>query len=378
MGHFKGFWGWLAIAVSIAGLMVWLGSFTPVLSQPSVQLQTDPPLNQVIPFSEPVHFQVQALDATGQPLSNVNLQMRLLTPAKTPWLTSDFPHVEGTTLLEFGAIAPSGQVQFEQTLPIRGQYQLIAAVSPARPDAFEPFEQTLSFRVPENPVKYRNFAVIAVILVGTGFIGGWLIGGDQTTELGGLVPERVQLLLVGATILAIAVLLIVNISAELASAHTGHHETPAVSAPAAQQINDIQARLTGDQLATVGQLSTQTVQVREAQTNLPLSNIRLQVEALALESNARVFAFEGKPDETGQLIWQQQFFDGAPHQVVVQVLPAVDGLFEPFQIAHEVEVRGLEPPLFVRFVSLIYFTAFFVAGLVAGLWLHQRQTRLGN
>ncbi|MDJ0572762.1 MAG: hypothetical protein QNJ53_27490 [Pleurocapsa sp. MO_192.B19] len=87
-----------------------------------------------------VKFQLQAIDTNEQPLTDANLKVRILTPTKTPWFTADFPLVEGTELLNLGAIAPQGNLEFEQVLPIRGNYAMEVGVNPQITGAFEVFD----------------------------------------------------------------------------------------------------------------------------------------------------------------------------------------------------------------------------------------------
>lgn len=369
--------GWLFLAVSTLSLLLWWQGLPPAVSKPVVQLQSQPALEQVVPFGKPTKISLQAVGSTGQPLPDAQMQLRLLTPPKTPWLTSDFPIVEGTTLLELNAPAPGGTLRFEQTLPIRGQYQLEVQVAPRVPGAFPAFAQTLQFSIPENPIKYRNLAILVTILLLVGFGGGWVLAGNQQTRPGEIVPERVRLVLSGAIILAIAVLLIVNLSAERASSHSsGEHGggSASLAANAEHQSGDILARLSGDQQATVGKMATQTVEVRNAVTDSPVTNVRVRVQAIALEDKEVMFAYEGQPDANGQLTWQEQFFDGAPHRVSAEVMPVqgAEGEFQPFQVSHEVEVAAIAPPLSVRLITLFYFTAVFAVGLMVGLFWHRR------
>lgn len=350
---------------------IWLLASLPTMSQPVVQLETKPPLNQVIPDTEPIRIKLRAVDTNGQPLPNANFQVRLFTPSKMPWFTSDFPIVEGTTLLELDTTKPSGELQFDQTLPIRGTYRMEVKVSPQVVGAFEPFEQSLTFSVPENPVKYRNFAMLAAILLLTGFGGGWVIGGTQKVRQGEIAPQSVRLLLSGGMVVAIAALLLVNISAELSSGHAEHESEARAIAPSVQKSQGIEARLLGDTQTVVGKTATQTVQVVETATGKPISNVILTIQSVALEHHQHIFAYQGSPDTTGRFTWQEQFVDGAPHQVVVNVKPLASAtrLFQPFQVAHKVDVEGIAPPLTTRLISLIYFTALFGVGLLAGLWL---------
>jgi hypothetical protein len=363
----------LALTASIVCVFLWFHSLPSHASEPTVQLQTEPSLSQVIPDEAPVRISLQAVDATGQPLSDVQFQLQLLTPGKTPWFTSDFPIVEGTKLLELGAKAPDGKVEFEQVMPIRGSYTLKVQVTPLAAGAFKSFEQSLQLSVPENAAKYRNAAILIGILILAGVSSGWVIGGDQTVQDGEIAPQPIRLLLSAATIVAIAVLLFVNISAELASAH-GDEEMQVVVTPSVQRSQDLEIRLSGDQQATVGQLANQTIQVVSSKTGSPEANVVVNVKSIALEDNKQMFAYQGRTNDQGKLAWNEQFFDGAPHQVVAEVTPS-NGT--ALQVSHEIEVEGIEPPLYIRFISLGYYTGVFALSLLIGIWLHQRSFRSG-
>jgi len=361
------------IAIAVSGL-IWLSKSFPVVSQSTVRLQTDPPLEQVIADDTTVKFQLQALDTDKQPLSMANIGVRIFTPTRNPWFTSDFPIVEGTELLNLEAITSEGNLEFEQVLPIRGKYGMKVAVSPLVEGAFEPFEQSLGWNVPENPVKYRNLAILAAILLGVGFAGGWIIGGEQTVRSDEIAPQPVRMLLSGMTIVAIAVLLFVNLSAEMASHHSEAGEVMS-STPSIVNERGMQVELSGDTQAVVGKLATQTVKVTNSSTGKPVTDVQVRVQSVALESDALMFAYQGIPDTTGKLIWSEQFFDGAPHKVTATVTPleSASRQFKPLQLSQEIEVEGIAPPLFVRFVSLSYFTLIFVVGLIAGFWRPRRR-----
>jgi hypothetical protein len=328
----------------------------------------------VIPDEAPVRISLQAVDATGQPLSDVQFQLQLLTPGKTPWFTSDFPIVEGTKLLELGAKSPDGKVEFEQVMPIRGSYTLKVQVTPLAAGAFKSFGQSLQLSVPENAAKYRNAAILIGILILAGVSSGWVVGGDQAVQDGEVAPRSIRLLLSAATIVAIAVLLYVNINAELASAehHGGETQTPATSF--VQRSQDLEIRLSGDRQATVGQLASQTIQVVNSKTGSPEANVIVNVKSIALEDNKQMFAYLGKTNDQGKLAWNEQFFDGAPHQVIAEVTPS-NGT--ALQVSHEIEVEGIEPPLYIRFISLGYYTGIFVLSLLTGIWFHRRSSRSG-
>ncbi len=362
------------VGIAVCGL-VWLSKLTPVVSQPTVQIQTEPPLEEVIPDDTVVKFQLQALAPDEQPLSNANVRVRILAPAETPWFTSDFPIVEGTELLALEASAPQGNLEFEQVLPIRGNYTMEVAMNPQDTGAFEAFEQSFPVSVPENAVKYRNLAILAIILLGVGFGGGWLLGGSRTVREDEIAPQPVRMLLSGMTVVASAVLLLVNWSAEVAASNVEVGAVP-TSAAAVAKNQAMQIELLGDTQAVVGNLATQAVQVTNPTTGEPITDVQVNVKSVALESDALMFAYQGTPDPTGKLIWQEQFFDGAPHSVTATVTPVENssGQFTPLQVSQEIEVEGIAPPLLVRFISLSYFTLIFVVGLIAGFWGQRRKT----
>lgn len=384
----------LISAICLMGFIFygWMGfSQTP---QPSVQLTTNPPLAQIRPleaeatkalgsgsYKPPVQLTLQAVDAQGQALKEARMHLQIFTRLKNPWFTTDFPIVEGTKLLDIEGNAPTGQLQLQQTLPTRGNYQLLVVVTPIAPNAFTPIRQTLTLSVPENAAKYRNFGILAVILLAAGLGGGWIIGSRQPLQPGEIAPQRVRLLLSGAIMVAIVALLYVNISAEFAQSHMSmamSHPTadaPKAAQPAKLQTQGLEMQLSGDISATVGQPAQLQVSVVDAKTRQPVTDVVLKVTTTQLENNWVAFAYQGTPDSTGKLAWQQEFFDGAPHSIEVEIAPQATSKrqFQPFQVAQDIPVEGIAPPLSVRLISLAYFTGIVAVGLLLGLGIQQRR-----
>ena len=375
------FWGWAGFSQS---------------PHPSVQLTTNLPISQIRPleaeatealgsgsYQPPVQLSLQAVDAQGQALKDARMHLQIFTPPKSPWFTTDFPIVEGTKLLDIEGNAPTGQLQIQQTLPIRGTYQLLVDVTSIAPNAFAPIQQTLTLAVPENEAKYRNFGILAVILLVAGLGGGWIISSRQPLEPGEIAPQRVRLLLSGAIIVAILALLYVNVSAEFAQSHMSmamSHETeaaPKSNKPSKLQAQGLEMRLSGDTTATVGQPADFQVSVVDSKTQQPVIDVVLQVTTTQLEKNWVAFAYQGTPDRAGKLAWQQGFFDGAPHSIAVEVAPQANSnrQFQPFQVAEDISVEGVAPPLFVRLISLAYMTGIVGVGLLLGLWLQRRRSQ---
>ena len=362
---------------------------------PSVQLTTLP-IDQIRPFEAeategmgsgsykpPVQLSLQAVDAQGQALKEASIHLQLFTPPPKPWFTTDFPIVEGTKLLDIEGNAPTGQLQIQQTLPIRGTYQLLMNVTPIAPNAFAPIQQTLTLAVSENEAKYRNFGILAVILLVAGLGGGWIIGSRQSLEPGAMAPQHVRLLLSGAIVVAMVALLYINISAEFSQSHQSmamSHETedaPKSDQPAKRQAQGLEVQLSGDTTATVGQPAAFQVSVIDTKTQQPVTDVVLKVTTTQLEHHWVAFAYQGTPDRAGKLVWQQGFFDGAPHRIEVEVAPQVGAKrqFQPFQVAENIPVEGVAPPLFVRLISLAYLTGIVAVGLGLGLWLQRQRSQ---
>ncbi|MBD2198323.1 MULTISPECIES: hypothetical protein [Calothrix] len=366
---------------------------------PGVRLVNPAPASKVLPFEaasstpqSPVKLVLRAEDATGKALENAKFNLEIFNPPHNPWFTTDFPIVEGTKLLDLETIAPKGELEVQQMLPIRGNYQLKVNVTPVVANAFTPIQQTLTLPVAENSVKYRNFAILAVILLLVGLGGGWVIGGRQAIAPGEIAPARVRLLLSGLTVVAIAALLFVNISAEVAQSqgaghshshehqehheHQGHHEHGSTTA---LQVDNsgivrqqgLQLQLLGSTNTSVGETAALQLKVTDEKTNQPIPDLLLNITTVMVEDGFVNFAYKTVTDSTGQFSWEQGFFDGAPHKLQVEIAPQpnAERQFKPFQLEKLIDVEGVAPPFSVRFISLAYMTAFVIVGLLIGLQL---------
>jgi hypothetical protein len=356
--------------------------------QPRVQLITSPSVSQITPFEaeatkpqSPVLLKLKAIDAVGNSLENVKINLKIFTPPKNIWFTTDFPIVEGTKLLEMEAIAPQGELQIQQMFPIRGTYQLLVNVAPTEANTLVPFEQKLTLSVSENWLKYRNFAILIAILLGLGLVGGLVIGGQQQVSIGEIAPTRVRLLLSGLIVTAIAVLLFVNVSAEIAQSQMSmpmshlSESVPKTSKSGIVKSQGLEVQLSGDANATVGIPANLQIQLIDTKTNLPVTDAVVDLKTIQLENNWLAFAYQGVLNEVGKLTWQQQFFDGASHKIEVKVAPQPNAVrqFEPFQLQREIEVEGVAPPLLVRLIVLGYLTGILGIGLLMGFLVKRLQ-----
>ncbi|MFB2972836.1 hypothetical protein ACE1CD_28080 [Aerosakkonema sp. BLCC-F183] len=375
-------------AIALMAIACFRSSGVAQNPQPTVQLTTQPTVDKLLPFQaaaatpqSPALLKLQALNTSGKPLKDARIHLSILTPPQNPWFPTDFPIVEGTKLLDIETIASDGKLQIQQILPIRGKYQLLVNVTPVVANEFTPIQQKLSVSVAENSVKWRNFAILAVILLLVGLAGGWVIGGKQKIQPGEIAPSQVRLLLSGLTVIAIVALLFVNISAELAESQTHEHHHSHEDSPLQEKPTIINAgiklELSGDSHATVGQLANYQIQATDTKTGKPASNLAFKIETTQLEDNWVAFAYNGKTDAKGNFAWGQQFFDGAPHRVEVEFSPKINGdnKSSPLRLTKAIEVEGIAPPLSLRLISLAYFTGIIAIGLVIGLRLPHLQTK---
>lgn len=362
-----------ALIITFTGLMSLFLVAIVGLSQatnPSIQLTTTPPVGQFYPFEAeatspqfPTLLTFTARNSAGELLANSLFKVQIFTPPSTPFLSTDFPVVEGTKLLELSAIAPEGKVQFQQMLPIRGKYKLLVNVTPIVANQFSPIEQTLTLDVPENPAKYRNYAILLVVLLAVGIGGGWIMAKQSLPQRGEVAPAKVRLLLSGAVLVAIACLVVVNVSAEVSNSHEHTHHSPVETAVI--DSSQLKVQISGDKYATVGKLANLQVEAIDPKTNQPLTDVTFKLKTTQVENDWIAFAYQGIPDNTGKLKWQQQFFDGAPHKLEVEVIP--NSQFKPVVATEEIEVAAVATPISTRLISFSYLIGTVIIGLATSL-----------
>ncbi len=363
-------------AMLSTSVMSLIGLNTPVLSQtarPTIKLTTQPAIDQVVPFKQPVHLSLSVVDTQGNAVKSARVKLQIQTPSPTPWFTTDFPIVEGTKLLTLDTVAPDGKLDFQQVFPIRGTYKFTVTATPLTPQAFESVQQTLELTVPESPGKYRNLLILIVLLLGIGWLGGQIIGRQHPRDEGEIAPQPVRLLLSSAIGVVIVALFIINVSAERSESHNhDEHHHPEASVTPSSEGN---LKFSGDNFTKVGQLANLAVQAIDSKGQ-PLTQVSFNIKTIQLEDNELTFAYQTTADQLGQVVWQQQFFDGAPHAIEVTATPQAGATnqFKPITSSRTIMVEGVAPPLFTRLVSLAYFTSIVGLGMGIGLW--QQQSKL--
>jgi hypothetical protein len=354
-----------------------------------VLLTLDPPVQKLIPFEAeaeqrkpPPRFHLEAQDSQGRALSRVRMQIKIVTPEANPWISTDFPIVEGTELLSLEVPAAQGVVEFEQMLPIRGTYQVFVNVLPMNDAAAEPLlEEVLTVNVPESPVKLQNFAILAGICMLVGAVGGFFIGQPQGGPTLG-IPESVRLLLLGLTLTAMAALIFINVSAEFQGGHSSMegmaNKIPSMDAPSITQEKEEVLSLDGAKEARVGTTESFQAKLTDRRTGQAIPSA-FEVSVINTEKNWKLFSIATPIDK--HLRWKQQFFDGSGHRIEVKTPPHQK---QPaFVTGHSVSVEGIAPPISVRLKALAYLTGFVALGLfgtmgLRGLRLRSARTRVSS
>ena len=373
---------WAALVFTI---LLLLGNPSAFAQETSgrVLLTLDPPVQKLVPFEaeaeqqqSPPRFHLEAQDSQGKALSRVRMQIKIVTPATNPWISTDFPIIEGTELLSLEVPAAQGVVEFEQMLPIRGTYQILIKVMPMDDAVSTPLiEQVLTVNVPENPVKFRNFAILAGMCTLVGAVGGFFIGTPQgrldlRSILG--IPESVRLLLIGLTLTAMAALIFINVSAEFQGGHSsmaGMANTP-INAPSIAQDKEQVLNLDGAKEARVGTAESFQARLTDRRTGQEIPSA-FKVSVINEENNWKLFSIATPIAD--HLRWRQQFFDGSGHRIEVQTPPHKK---QPaLTTKHSISVEGIAPPVSVRLKALAYLTGFVALGLFGMLGLTLRSSR---
>ena len=155
-------------------------SFVPTLayggeeSGLQVRMVSSPAVDQIRPDLDVTQFSIEVTDAQGQPVRDVEMAFSLDSPAKKFFPSTDFPVVEGTTLMKSNVWAPEGKLDFKYVFPIRGEYTLTVKAFPKGNPKLA-VEKVLRFSIHENPPEVRNGMLFMLGLLLFGGIVGYLL-----------------------------------------------------------------------------------------------------------------------------------------------------------------------------------------------------------
>ena len=158
-----------------------------------IGLQTFPALDRVYTLSVPVRIVLMNSDADGKALEGTRFHIRLYAPPPGRFLSTDYPLVENTLLIEMDLVAAQGRAIWEYVFPIRGIYRLeVTTVNGAGKDVSAVFP----LRIRENRTKLLYLGIFVVSL----FLFGVVVGRLFTT------PNKEGYLKVGLLLVMCALL----------------------------------------------------------------------------------------------------------------------------------------------------------------------------
>ena len=358
-----------------------------------IEYRLNPPADQIRPDAETARLEI-LLSRNGKPLDG-RVRVILDSPASNPLVSTDFPIVEGTRLLDTSGLTGEGKFALTYLFPIRGEYTLkvVAQETDAPAGQTAPVESTFRFDVSENTNEVMNFLSLIAALVFSGFISGAVLGRGGKYR---------------ALLMASAILFTSGISAHDPAKHA---KKKAILSMPGNEPRDY-ARIEQDEFNL-------SLKVVPGQAFHDVMNGRPTPEVVAAHAGnnagnekktARVgdlaylvanFTHRGRPvqdatyeltfyhieDEKdvfkttfreihGGFVWGQQFFDGAEHRIILKATPSTGG--KPVELNMVLGVEGIQPPGLSVFKSMVLLLGAMALGMVPGYVLSFRLTRDPN
>lgn len=347
---------------------------------PRIEVSTEP--EGVHPNTDfvTVHVRVRDLPASS---SERTLKLSLDAPASS-LLSTDFPVVEGTRLVDLNTEMTDSSFAFDYRFPIRGTYEINAVVYDREGDASSPLvDATRTIHVSEHHSDIRNASLLVAGLFLLGLLSGVVVRSMATRSGGPSSPGS------GTTTSGILILIVSTgvLGSPLYGHGPGGHAEPAQSFPehVENELGSLRVDVSTES-PDVGALMTVNARFKDA-SSTP-SPARFVVECVNLEEGFSVFRMS-TIERSGTFEQRIQFVDGAPHQVRVRAEPIEheqerkheerhaheDGHEEgPSLLAGTtVDVTAIAPPtaVVVRMMSLLL--GVFMVGLIGG-YLSQMYT----
>jgi hypothetical protein len=293
----------------------------------NIYLKTSPALGLLRPFADPVNISVLVTRLDGRPVEQGSVAIVLDAPKPGAFLSTDFPVVEGSRLLELVLPLRQGRTDWKYLFPIRGDYRLSVRV--ITPDG-KAMARTFVISIPENSTKWLWLGLFCAGLFVLGFAGGRVFTA---------IPAAVTM----------SCLLLYSGGVSLASGH---------DAPPSGETSGSMSTAVEIAAATVGKptrLHWRAADGAKATTLLSLSITHL-------EKHKTVFAIDKVPVDRDYVL-DFHFPDGAEYRV--NSIAEVAGQ-EPVRTEQLVEVTGVEPPVTAQIPALVFFLFVIAIGLGAG------------
>ena len=293
----------------------------------NIYLKTSPALGLLRPFADPVNISLLVTHADGRPVEQGRVDIVLDAPKSGTFLSTDFPAVEGTRLLELVLPLRQGRAGWRYLFPIRGDYRLSVSVVAADGKAMA---KTFIIPIRENRTKWLWLGLFCAGLFLFGFAAGRIF-----TVIPSSVTASWALVFLGA---------VSSVSGHDRPSTVENMERPSTALEIAA--------------ATVGKPTQLRYRAADGSTATSL----LSLSITHLEKHQTVFAIDNVPVEKDYQL-DFHFPDGAEYRV--NSIAQIPGQ-SPLRTEQLVAVTGVEPPMTAQIPALMFFLAVIALGLVAG------------
>jgi len=294
----------------------------------NIFLKTSPKLELLRPFADPVNLSLLVTHADGRPVAQGKVAIVIDAPKPGAFLSTDFPLVEGSRLLELVLPLRRGRAEWKYLFPIRGNYRL--SVNYVAADGQGTIKK---FPIPvlEERQKWFWLGLFCAGLFLVGFIAGRIF---TTPGAGGITTA----------LLALSLAVVGSV---------GGHDPPSPT----QNASNPQSALEIDG-AVVGKLTSLCWRPRD----VPVVNRQLSLAITHLEKRKIMFAIDKVP-VAGEYVLKFHYPDGAEYSVnAVAEAPGQ----APVRAERLVAVSGIEPAITAQIPALVFFLSVIALGLGAG------------
>jgi hypothetical protein len=358
--------GIILLAIGYDRSLPWLSADDGPVAEAAVTIEmvTDPPREQIFPDTRPAQLTFKA-SVDGKPLDSGRLALQVIAPPRPMLLSTPFPAVEGTTLLQLTSDLTDGKFAAEYLFPINGVYTFNFDIAPGpHGRAVQPTTVRHSLHVQADPVTVRRGWLFRIALFSLGGIAGaWYA---LTVHAPKTLPSSAA---IASGAFIIGSLLLVTATLTFAD----HGPRQLVFPKGAQVIHGdegwaIEVRPTPEQ-AVVGELLDLAVtltrggQVFSGAMNVSLHLYNLKADQTVLRTS--VVAPHGSTSQRLQLI------ASVPHTCTVIVRPVSGASEEPVTLTAVIgiEVTAAPTPISVKLRVMGLFVGVVGAGAAGGFLL---------
>jgi len=298
----------------------------------NIYFKASPRLALLYPYSDPATLAVLVTGGDGKSVAQGRVAIRLQAPEPSRFLSTDFPLVEGSRLLDMSLPLRRGRAEWKYLFPIRGQYQL--TVEFTAPDGQKTIKVFL-LDIKENKQKWLFLGMFSLGLFAVGVIAGRIF----THPAPGEKRSAAACLLLLMSCLAVAV---EGAAQELERPYFGRLE--------------VDPGVVGKPSKVRWTLADQESAARRA--------VLLNITITHVEKGKTVFAVERLP-VPGEFTMDFQFADGAEYRVAAVAYLAGGQMIRTEQ---NIVATAMGPPARTLIPAMVFFLALIALGLGVGRW----------